>query len=131
MLRIAITLIPAGVAAALALISVADRPLEVWFLVLMRYWQRPRVYLWRSLRVQHEQQRHIKRKRDHTPIVRASLELRVGTEGKEQSVGKQSDTFIMPPKSRKGGVQSEFVRVRDIAHNVLCLASPHSKPDAA
>ena len=41
-------------------------------------------------------------------------------------MGKQSDTFTMPPKSRKGGVQSEFVRVRDIAHNVLCLASPTS-----
>jgi len=32
----------------------------------------------------------------------------------------------MPPKSSTGGVQSEFVRVRDIAHNVLCLASPTS-----
>ena len=58
--------------------------------------------------------------------IRASLELRVGAEGKEQSMGKQSDTFAMPPKSRRGGVQSEFVRVRDIAHNVLCLASPTS-----
>ena len=67
-LRIAITLIPAGVAAALALISIADRPLEVWLLVLVRYWQRPRVYLWRSLRVQREQQRHYKGKRDRTPM---------------------------------------------------------------
>ena len=65
-LRIAITLIPAGVAAVLALISVADRPLEVWLLVLIRYWQRPRVYLWCSLRVQCEQQRQYKSKRDHT-----------------------------------------------------------------
>ena len=67
-LRIVLTLIPAGVAAALALISVADRPLEVWLLVLIRYWQRPRVYLWRSLRVQHEPQRQYKSKRDHTPM---------------------------------------------------------------
>ena len=67
-LRIAITLIPAGVAAALALISIADRPLEVWLLVLVRYWQRPRVYLWRSLRVQREQQRYYKGKRDRTPM---------------------------------------------------------------
>jgi hypothetical protein len=67
-LRIAITLIPAGVAAALALISVEDRPLEVWLLVLVRYRQRPRVYLWRSLRVQREQQRHYKGKRDRTPM---------------------------------------------------------------
>jgi hypothetical protein len=51
-LRIGIALVPAGVAVALALISVADRPLEVWLLVLVRYWQRPQVYLWRSLRGQ-------------------------------------------------------------------------------
>jgi hypothetical protein len=67
-LRMAITLIPAGAAAVLALISVADRPLEVWLLVLVRYWQRPRVYLWCSLRVQHEPQRQYKRKRDHTQM---------------------------------------------------------------
>ncbi len=67
-LCIAITLIPAGVAAALALISVADRPLEVWLLVLVRYWQRPHVYLWRSLRVQREQQQHYKVKSDRTPM---------------------------------------------------------------
>ena len=67
-LRIAITTIPAGVAAALALISVADRPLEVWLLVLVRYWQRPRVYLWRSLRVQREKQRHYRGKRDRAPM---------------------------------------------------------------
>ena len=67
-LRIAITLTPAGVAAALALISIADRPLEVWLLVLVRYWQRPRVYLLRSLRVQREQQRHYKGKHDRTPM---------------------------------------------------------------
>jgi hypothetical protein len=41
-------------------------------------------------------------------------------------VGKQPDTDTMPIKSRKGSVQTEFVRVRDIAHNVLCLASPTS-----
>jgi hypothetical protein len=41
-------------------------------------------------------------------------------------VRKQADTFTMPEQSRKGGVQSEFVRVRDISHNVLCLGSPAS-----
>ena len=41
-------------------------------------------------------------------------------------MGKQPDTDTMPTKSRRGGVQAEFVRVRDIAHNVLCLASPTS-----
>jgi hypothetical protein len=65
-LRIAITLIPAGVAAALALISVADRPLEVWLLVLVRYWQRPRVYLWRSLRMSEQQSQ--KGERDRAPL---------------------------------------------------------------
>ena len=55
-LRIGIALVPAGVAVALALIAVADRPLEVWLLVLVRYWQRPQVYLWRSLRVCEQQQ---------------------------------------------------------------------------
>jgi len=64
-LRIAITLIPAGVAAALVLISIADRPLEVWLLVLVRYWQRPKVYLWRSLRM--SEQSH-KGKHDRTPM---------------------------------------------------------------
>ncbi len=55
-LRIALALIPAAIAAAVALISVADRPLEVWLLVLLRYWQRPRIYLWRSLRMSMQQQ---------------------------------------------------------------------------
>jgi len=50
-LRIGLALVPAGIAVALAFIAVADRPLEVWLLVLVRYWQRPQVYLWRSLRV--------------------------------------------------------------------------------
>ncbi len=64
-LRIALALVPAVCAATLALISVADRPLEVWFLVLVRYWQRPRIYVWRSLRMsEHQQQR---REREHTP----------------------------------------------------------------
>ena len=64
-LRIVLALVPAGIAAALALISVADRPLEIWLLVLVRYWQRPRIYLWRSLRLG-EQKQSI-RKREHTP----------------------------------------------------------------
>lgn len=60
-LRIVLALVPAGLAAALALISVADRPLEIWLLV--RYWQRPRIYFWRSLRVSEQQQST--RKREH------------------------------------------------------------------
>ncbi len=49
-LRVSIAGLPTAAAAALALILVASRPLEVWLLVLFRYWQQPRVYLWRSLR---------------------------------------------------------------------------------
>jgi hypothetical protein len=64
-LRIVLALVPAVCAATLALISVADRPLEVWFLVLLRYWQRPRVYVRRSLRMSEQPQR--KREREHVP----------------------------------------------------------------
>ena len=64
-LRIVLALVPAGLAAALAMISVAERPLEIWLLVLVRYRQRPRIYLWRSLRLSTQQQ-HI-RERDHAP----------------------------------------------------------------
>jgi len=67
-LRIVLAIVPAGLAAALALISVADRPLEVWLLVLIRYWQRPKIYLWRSLRVQREPQRQYKSKRNRAPM---------------------------------------------------------------
>ena|SRR5438105_3641018 len=52
--RAGIALVPAGIALAVAFISVAGRPLEIWFLVLVRYWQRPRVYLWRSVRLQQQ-----------------------------------------------------------------------------
>jgi len=55
-LRIGMALVPEGIAVALAFIAVADRPLEVWLLVLVRYWQRPQVYLWRSLRACEQQQ---------------------------------------------------------------------------
>jgi PrgI family protein len=64
-LRIVLALIPAAIAATLAMIYVADRPLEVWLLVLVRYWQRPRIYLWRSLRLSTQQQST--RERDHAP----------------------------------------------------------------
>ncbi len=64
-LRSGIALVPAGIAVALAFIAVADRPLEVWLLVLVRYWQRPQVYLWRSLRVCEQQQQGA---RDRAPM---------------------------------------------------------------
>lgn len=67
-LRIGIALVSAGIAVALALIAVADRPLEVWLLVLVRYWQRPHVYLWRSLRGQSGQQHQNKGDRNRAPM---------------------------------------------------------------
>jgi|GEM_PF-3131463 len=48
--RVGIAILPAAAALALALVSVAGRPLEVWLLVLVRYWQQPRTYVWRSVR---------------------------------------------------------------------------------
>jgi len=50
LVRLFITVVPVAVALVLALFSVAGRPLEVWFLVLFRYRQRPRMYVWRSVR---------------------------------------------------------------------------------
>ena len=49
--RVGIALVPAGIVVAVAFISVAGRPLEIWLLALVRYWQRPRLYLWRSVRL--------------------------------------------------------------------------------
>jgi hypothetical protein len=34
--------------------QVADRPLEVWLLILLRYWLQPKIYLWRSVRFSRE-----------------------------------------------------------------------------
>ena len=47
--RVALSLLPAVLLAALAMISIADRPLELWLLILVRYWQRPKMYVWSSL----------------------------------------------------------------------------------
>ena len=66
-LRMVLALVPAVCAATLALISVADRPLEVWFLVLVRYWQQPRIYMWRSLRMSEHQQQGSERKHAPSP----------------------------------------------------------------
>jgi len=68
-LRFGIALIPTALAAALALISVADRPLEVWLLVLVRYWQRPQVYLWRSLRMQQQHKGEYDRAQMATEVI--------------------------------------------------------------
>jgi hypothetical protein len=54
MVRVGIAVMPAAAATALALISVAGRPLEAWSLVLFRYWQRPQTYVWHSVRTRHQ-----------------------------------------------------------------------------
>ena len=55
--RVGIALLPAAATAALAVISVAGRPLEAWSLVLFRYWQRPQTYVWRSVRTRQQGER--------------------------------------------------------------------------
>jgi len=57
MVRVGIAVLPAVAATALALISVAGRPLEAWSLVLFRYWQRPQTYVWRSVRTRQQGER--------------------------------------------------------------------------
>jgi hypothetical protein len=48
--RLICSLVPAGLALSIALITVAGRSLEVWALVVLRYQLQPKVYVWRSLR---------------------------------------------------------------------------------
>jgi len=55
--RAGFALLPAAASLALALLSVAGRPLEVWALVLLRYWQRPRTFVWRSVRISQQRKR--------------------------------------------------------------------------
>jgi len=50
--RLTLSLTPAALALALALVSIAGRPLEVWAFVLLRYMQQPKTYVWRSIRSQ-------------------------------------------------------------------------------
>jgi hypothetical protein len=50
--RLCLALAPALLALAFALARIAGRPLDVWFLVLLRYWCQPRRFVWRSVRTQ-------------------------------------------------------------------------------
>jgi len=45
------TAIPGFILLVVAFKQVAGRYLEVWLLVLLRYWLQPKVYLWRPVRV--------------------------------------------------------------------------------
>jgi hypothetical protein len=53
-LRLLLSLPPFLLAILLAWYQFAGRYLEVWLIVLMRYWLRPKRYLWRSIR--HDEQ---------------------------------------------------------------------------
>ncbi len=50
-LHLAAAAIPGIILLIVAFKQVAGRPLEVWLLVLLRYWLQPKVYLWRSIRL--------------------------------------------------------------------------------
>ena len=50
--RICLAILPALVALAIALIQCAGRSLEIWFVVLLRYWVQPKRFVWRSVRLQ-------------------------------------------------------------------------------
>lgn len=50
-LHFAAAAIPGIILLVVAFKQVAGRPLEVWMLILLRYWLQPKVYLWRTVRV--------------------------------------------------------------------------------
>jgi hypothetical protein len=49
-LRWVLTTIPCCIALAFAFVSLAARPLDVWFVVMLRYALRPHRFVWRSVR---------------------------------------------------------------------------------
>jgi hypothetical protein len=53
--RLCLALAPALLALVFALARIASRPLDVWFVVLLRYWCQPRRFVWRSVRTQEAQ----------------------------------------------------------------------------
>ncbi len=57
-MRIVIALLPVGATLALAFVHLADRPLEVWLFVLVRYCNRPKWHVWRSVRTECDSQPH-------------------------------------------------------------------------
>lgn len=50
--RLILALVPASLALALAFLKLAGRSVEVWLLVLVRFWMRPKRLIWRSIRFQ-------------------------------------------------------------------------------
>jgi hypothetical protein len=67
-LHIAVTVVPAVIALIVAFKQIAGRSIEVWLLVLLRYWGQPRVCVWRSVRGERaEQAAREKARRDAAP----------------------------------------------------------------
>lgn len=50
-LRGGIALFPVAMALLFAVAQIAGRPLEIWLVVLLRYWWQPKRFVWRSVRV--------------------------------------------------------------------------------
>lgn len=50
--RFVLALVPASLALVVAFLTIAGRALEVWLLVLLRFWRRPKYLVWRSVRFQ-------------------------------------------------------------------------------
>lgn len=47
--RLGCALLPALISLALAFVRLAGRTLDLWLLVLVRFWQRPKRFVWRSV----------------------------------------------------------------------------------
>jgi hypothetical protein len=54
-LRFCLALLPFLLALFIAFYRSAGRSLEVWLVVLLRYWLQPKKYVWRSIRAYEEQ----------------------------------------------------------------------------
>lgn len=50
-LHVTAAAIPGIILLVVAFKQVAGRPLEVWLLIILRYWLQPKVYLWRAGRI--------------------------------------------------------------------------------
>ena len=51
-LRVCLALVPILLALVFALARIAGRSLEIWFVILLRYWVQSKRFVWRSVRLQ-------------------------------------------------------------------------------
>jgi hypothetical protein len=64
-LHLGVAGIPVLIALLFAFKLIAERPIEVWFLILLRYLQQPKISVWRSVRAEHNQ--HAQLVREYSP----------------------------------------------------------------